>query len=60
MIKLTANRVQTIQSIKSSAQDLKWHIDEKISSLEILLNISDGKCRTNMNYQKNEILNENV
>ena len=41
-------------------QDLQGNIDEKISSLEILCIMSDGKCRTQNNYQKNKILDENV
>ena len=45
MNKLITNQVQTMQE-ESCARDLQWHIDEKMSSLEILCNMSDGICRT--------------
>lgn len=45
---------------KWCAQDLQWHTSEKLSSPEILCNISDGKCRTKTNNQIKEIFDENV
>lgn len=45
---------------KWCAQDLQWYTGEKLSSPEILCNISDGKCRTKTNNQLKEIFDENV
>ena len=59
MIKLITNQVQISIWGKSPAQDLQKHPDEKISSLETLWNMSDGKCRREKNYPKSKILEEN-